>query len=149
MVPRRPIPHGGGGVDPRLCGGGPERRGDRSAGLFGCVLRHGRVEPARIRRRRSRCGSWNPGGVTSALRPLGRSRGRCDDAGVCTTNDVVGRSRVGIMKFGAFVPQGWRMDLAGVAVDEQWPTMLRVAGKIEHLGYDTAWVYDHFHTVPR
>jgi F420-dependent oxidoreductase-like protein len=53
------------------------------------------------------------------------------------------------MKFGAFVPQGWRMDLAGVAVDEQWPTMLRVAGKIEHLGYDTAWVYDHFHTVPR
>ncbi|HLA67717.1 MAG TPA: LLM class F420-dependent oxidoreductase [Acidimicrobiia bacterium] len=52
------------------------------------------------------------------------------------------------MKFGAFVPQGWRMDLVGVPVAEQWPTMLAVAGKIEDLGYDTAWVYDHFHTVP-
>jgi len=52
------------------------------------------------------------------------------------------------MKFGAFVPQGWRMDLVGVPVEEQWPTMLGVARKIESLGYDTAWVYDHFHTVP-
>lgn len=52
------------------------------------------------------------------------------------------------MKFGAFVPQGWRMDLVGVPAEEQWPTMLGVAQKIERLGYDTAWVYDHFHTVP-
>ena len=52
------------------------------------------------------------------------------------------------MKFGAFVPQGWRMDLVGVPVDEQWPTMLATARRIEALGYDTAWVYDHFHTVP-
>jgi F420-dependent oxidoreductase-like protein len=52
------------------------------------------------------------------------------------------------MKFGAFVPQGWRMDLVGVPADEQWPTMLAAAKKIERLGYDTAWVYDHFHTVP-
>ena len=52
------------------------------------------------------------------------------------------------MKFGAFVPQGWRMDLVGVPVAEQWPTMLSAARRIESLGYDTAWVYDHFHTVP-
>jgi F420-dependent oxidoreductase-like protein len=52
------------------------------------------------------------------------------------------------MKFGAFVPQGWRMDLVGVAPEDQWATMLGVAHKIERLGYDTAWVYDHFHTVP-
>lgn len=52
------------------------------------------------------------------------------------------------MEFGAFVPQGWRMDLVGVPVGEQWPTMLATAHKIEDLGYDTAWVYDHFHTVP-
>ena len=52
------------------------------------------------------------------------------------------------MKFGAFVPQGWRMDLVGVPLAEQWPTMLGVARRIEHLGYDTAWVYDHLHTVP-
>lgn len=52
------------------------------------------------------------------------------------------------MKFGAFVPQGWRMDLVGVPVAEQWPTMLASARKIEDLGYDSAWVYDHFHTIP-
>ena len=52
------------------------------------------------------------------------------------------------MKFGAFVPQGWRMDLVGIPAAEQWPTMLAAAKKIEALGYDTAWVYDHFHTVP-
>jgi len=52
------------------------------------------------------------------------------------------------MRFGAFVPQGWRMDLVGVSVAEQWPTILRVAGEIEQLGYESAWVYDHFHTVP-
>ncbi len=52
------------------------------------------------------------------------------------------------MKFGAFVPQGWRMDLVGIPVAEHWPTMLATARRIERLGYDTAWVYDHFHTVP-
>lgn len=52
------------------------------------------------------------------------------------------------MKFGAFVPQGWRMDLVGIPVAEQWPVMLAAAKRIEDLGYDTAWVYDHFHTVP-
>ncbi|MFH1105523.1 MAG: LLM class flavin-dependent oxidoreductase, partial [Actinomycetota bacterium] len=52
------------------------------------------------------------------------------------------------MKFGAFVPQGWRMDLVGVPVAEQWPAMLAAARKIEDLGYDSAWVYDHFHTIP-
>jgi F420-dependent oxidoreductase-like protein len=52
------------------------------------------------------------------------------------------------MKFGAFVPQGWRMDLVGVPVEDQWPTMLGVARRIESLGYDSAWVYDHFHTIP-
>jgi F420-dependent oxidoreductase-like protein len=52
------------------------------------------------------------------------------------------------MQFGAFVPQGWRMDLVGVPEAEQWPTMLEVARRIEDGGYDTAWVYDHFHTVP-
>ncbi len=40
------------------------------------------------------------------------------------------------------------MELAGVAPDEQWPTILRVAEEIETLGYESAWVYDHFHTVP-
>ncbi len=52
------------------------------------------------------------------------------------------------MRFGAFVPQGWRLDLAGIPVEEQWATMLRVAVDLEAAGYESAWVYDHFHTVP-
>jgi len=52
------------------------------------------------------------------------------------------------MKFGAFVPQGWRLDLVGLDVDQHWPTMLGVALDIERLGYESLWVYDHFHTVP-
>jgi F420-dependent oxidoreductase-like protein len=52
------------------------------------------------------------------------------------------------MQFGAFVPQGWKMDLMGVPEPEQWPAMLDVVRRIEDGGYDTVWVYDHFHTVP-
>ena len=53
------------------------------------------------------------------------------------------------MKIGAFVPQGWRMDLNGVAQDKQWHTILEAANKIEKLNYESLWVYDHFHTVPK
>jgi len=52
------------------------------------------------------------------------------------------------MRFGAFVPQGWRISLSGIDTDQHWPTMLGVAKDIESLGYDSLWVYDHFHTVP-
>lgn len=52
------------------------------------------------------------------------------------------------MRFGAFVPQGWRMDLVGVPVGEHWPTMLSIGKRIEAAGYESLWVYDHFHTVP-
>ena len=52
------------------------------------------------------------------------------------------------MKFGAFVPQGWRHDLAGIPVDQHWQTMLDIAHDIESLGFKSLWVYDHFHTVP-
>src|SRR5262245_58368086 len=54
------------------------------------------------------------------------------------------------MRFGAFVPQGWRMDLVGIAPEQQWDTMLGLA---RHLDagelFDSIWVYDHFHTVPQ
>ncbi len=53
------------------------------------------------------------------------------------------------IKFGTFVPQGWRMDL--VEIDdpvEQYETMTRVGKAAEDAGYDSIWVFDHFHTVP-
>ncbi len=53
------------------------------------------------------------------------------------------------MRFGAFTPQGWRHDLVGLPVDKHWPTMLDVARRIEAGGYESVWVYDHFHPVPR
>ena len=43
------------------------------------------------------------------------------------------------MKIGAFVPQGWRMDLNGVAQDKQWQTILEAANKIEKLNYESLW----------
>jgi len=53
------------------------------------------------------------------------------------------------MKIGAFIPQGWRMDLNGIDINKQWETILNVASKIETLSYESIWVYDHFHTVPK
>jgi F420-dependent oxidoreductase-like protein len=52
------------------------------------------------------------------------------------------------MRFGAFVPQGWRHDLVGIPIAQHWETMTRVARTIEEAGYESLWVYDHFHTVP-
>ena len=52
------------------------------------------------------------------------------------------------MQIGTFVPQGWRLDLVDVDTRDQWTTMKRVAWQAEQLGYDSIWVYDHFHTVP-
>ena len=52
--------------------------------------------------------------------------------------------------FGAFVPQGWRMDLVEIADPvEKYEAMTRAAKAIDALpSYDSIWVFDHFHTVP-
>ncbi len=52
------------------------------------------------------------------------------------------------MRFGCFVPQGWRLDLVDIDPAEQWDRMVSVARTIEASGYESLWVYDHFHTVP-
>ncbi len=53
------------------------------------------------------------------------------------------------LQFGLFVPQGWRMDLLGIADPvEAYETMARVAMEAEALGYHSVWLFDHFHTVP-
>ncbi|MEW6635227.1 MAG: LLM class F420-dependent oxidoreductase [Actinomycetota bacterium] len=55
------------------------------------------------------------------------------------------------VEFGVFVPQGWRMDLVEIEDPfEQYEAMTRVAKVADRTGaYDSIWVYDHFHTVPR
>ncbi|MBR7827306.1 LLM class F420-dependent oxidoreductase [Actinospica sp. MGRD01-02] len=52
------------------------------------------------------------------------------------------------MRFGLFIPQGWRLDLAGIAPADHWSTMLDVARFAESGPYESIWVYDHFHTTP-
>jgi F420-dependent oxidoreductase-like protein len=52
------------------------------------------------------------------------------------------------MRFGLFVPQGWRLDLAGIDTKDHWATMLGVAKAAEDGPFESIWVFDHFHTVP-
>ena len=52
------------------------------------------------------------------------------------------------MRFGLFVPQGWRLDLAGIEPVDQWAAMKKVAGHADAGPWESVWVYDHFHTVP-
>jgi F420-dependent oxidoreductase-like protein len=52
-------------------------------------------------------------------------------------------------KFGLFAPQGWRLDLTRIADPvEQYEAMTAVAKVADEGGWDSVWVYDHFHTVP-
>ena len=52
------------------------------------------------------------------------------------------------MRFGLFVPQGWRLDLVGIDPKDHWQTMLGVAQAAEDGPFESIWVFDHFHTVP-
>jgi F420-dependent oxidoreductase-like protein len=54
------------------------------------------------------------------------------------------------MRFGMFVPQGWRMDLMDILDPvEKFEAMTAVAKVADEVGWDSIWVYDHFHTVPK
>lgn len=53
------------------------------------------------------------------------------------------------VRFGVFVPQGWRMDLVEIADPvEQYEAMTAVAKAADAGPWDSIWVYDHFHTTP-
>ncbi|MGM1030524.1 MAG: LLM class F420-dependent oxidoreductase [Actinomycetota bacterium] len=53
------------------------------------------------------------------------------------------------LRFGLFVPQGWRLDLVGIDPAEQWQRMLAVAQRADAGAWDSIWVYDHMHTTPQ
>jgi F420-dependent oxidoreductase-like protein len=53
------------------------------------------------------------------------------------------------LKWGAFVPQGWKLEYAGVDAADAWERSKDIARLSEELGYDHLWVYDHVETVPR
>jgi F420-dependent oxidoreductase-like protein len=54
------------------------------------------------------------------------------------------------MRFGLFIPQGWRMDLVGIEPARQWQVMSGLARHADDgEAFESIWVYDHFHTVPQ
>lgn len=52
------------------------------------------------------------------------------------------------MRFGIFIPQGWRFDLVGIDPAAQWETMRSLAQSADAGPWDSLWVYDHLHTTP-
>jgi F420-dependent oxidoreductase-like protein len=52
------------------------------------------------------------------------------------------------MRFGTFIPQGWRHDLVGIDPADEWRVMRGLAQRADEGPWESLWVYDHFHTVP-
>jgi F420-dependent oxidoreductase-like protein len=52
------------------------------------------------------------------------------------------------MRVGVIVPQGWTGEYALVEPALAWSRTLAVAQRAEALGFESAWVFDHFHTTP-
>jgi probable F420-dependent oxidoreductase, Rv1855c family len=53
------------------------------------------------------------------------------------------------MKIGAIVPQGWVGEYDGWEPLDAWRRTTEVARQAERLGFESIWLFDHFHTVPR
>lgn len=54
------------------------------------------------------------------------------------------------LKFGLSLPQGWTMELANrKAPVEAYETMTQVAQVADEGGFESLWLVDHFHTIPK
>src|SRR4051812_27664753 len=53
------------------------------------------------------------------------------------------------MKIGAIVPQGWVGEYDGWDPSTAWRRTTEVARQADRLGFESIWLFDHFHTVPR
>ena len=52
--------------------------------------------------------------------------------------------------FGVFMPQGWKMELSSIdGAEAKWSRAVEIALLAEELGYDSLWLYDHVHNVPK
>ncbi len=52
------------------------------------------------------------------------------------------------MRFGLFLPQGWRLDLVDVPPARHWPVLADLALHADDGPWESVWVYDHLHTSP-
>ena len=53
------------------------------------------------------------------------------------------------MKIGVLVPQGWTGEYDGWEPRRAWKRSVAVASQADELGFESIWLFDHFHTVPR
>src|SRR4051794_27203450 len=53
------------------------------------------------------------------------------------------------MNIGVIIPQGWTGEYKGRTPTEAWARTRDVAWQAEALGFESIWLFDHFHTVPR
>jgi alkanesulfonate monooxygenase SsuD/methylene tetrahydromethanopterin reductase-like flavin-dependent oxidoreductase (luciferase family) len=52
------------------------------------------------------------------------------------------------MQVGLMAPQGWKGEYDGWDSAEAWERTVELARQAEDLGFESLWVFDHFHTVP-
>ena len=52
------------------------------------------------------------------------------------------------MRIGVIVPQGWTGEYDGWDAAPAWDRTEAVARRAEALGFESLWVFDHFHTTP-
>jgi F420-dependent oxidoreductase-like protein len=52
------------------------------------------------------------------------------------------------MQVGLLIPQGWKHEYDGWDAAKAWARTLELARDAETLGFESEWVFDHFHTVP-
>jgi F420-dependent oxidoreductase-like protein len=53
------------------------------------------------------------------------------------------------MKIGTLVPQGWVGEYDGWQPLDAWRRTTELATEAERLGFESIWLFDHFHTIPR
>jgi F420-dependent oxidoreductase-like protein len=54
-----------------------------------------------------------------------------------------------VVKIGVIVPQGWQGEYDGRNSVDAWRRSVAVAKQAERLGFESIWLFDHFHTLPR
>jgi F420-dependent oxidoreductase-like protein len=52
------------------------------------------------------------------------------------------------MQVGVIAPQGWTGEFDGWEAGAAWQRTTAVARQAERLGFESVWLFDHFHTVP-
>jgi F420-dependent oxidoreductase-like protein len=53
------------------------------------------------------------------------------------------------MRLGVIIPQGWIGEYDGWDPLEAWERSVTLAQQADALGFESIWLFDHFHTIPR